>query len=262
MSKTLFVPAIMLIIGSFALHAPAQETPIRQATPPQDRAVSTNFKLDRPAVEYFAAKLVLCNNAEIEMGMMAASKASTPEVKEFAKMLATEHAQANTKLQPFLPNYAVRPKTSASPSGVSQTENETDQQRLASERNERSAVPQRTEGVNPRQEIVETDYREEAPVATLKQLHEICRMAHQNYMEVCTKKLSQHSGEDFDTEFLRVQAATHVALIAELKALESKVDGEFQSVVREAKTNAEEHLVKVEKLCKHLDQNTTSSRDR
>lgn len=304
MSKVTWVPTALCLFGFLTAEAVAQQTqpqtprqtPPRTADQQQDRNAQDMGKLGRPMTELFASKLALCNNAEIEISKLAASKASSDEVKQFAQMLAQDHAQSNSKLESFLPDYADRShapsgQPGSTRDGAQTSAQETEQQRIARERQQSTGTPNQVAQQQPGQQqpgqqlpdqqqpgqpqlsqqqpgqlgdrrITETEYRVESPTAMLRKIYEIAKTAKDNHVEACKEKLSEKSGAEFDKAFVTGQVASHGALIAELEALESHSDGEFQNLVREAKTSAEGHLKKAEQLCKQLEKSNGNSNDR
>ncbi len=101
-------------------------------------------------------------------------------------------------------------------------------------------------------------------VAILHRLFEVCQAAHVNHMAACKDMLSQKSGSEFDKAYMGSQIVGHMALVAELKTLESRSPKDFQSVIREATASVEGHMQKAVSICKSLDhdqkKNETSSR--
>ena len=63
-------------------------------------AVAANTAKDHD----FAIKAAQGGKAEVDMGQLAASRASDPKVKEFGQKMATDHAKANDELQAVASN--------------------------------------------------------------------------------------------------------------------------------------------------------------
>ena len=73
-------------------------------TPPatmDSAGMSTLNDMDRN----FVSKVSIANNAEAELGRMAASKGNTAGVKDFGNMMAMDHGDAQTKLKAIASSY-------------------------------------------------------------------------------------------------------------------------------------------------------------
>src|SRR6188472_3738223 len=74
-------------------------------------AVGTAGEADRTAVhdseKDFVRKHLADGEAEIELGRMAAQKASNPEVKRFAQMMVDDHTKAGAELKQVAAKYNV-----------------------------------------------------------------------------------------------------------------------------------------------------------
>ena len=104
----------LLFAISCACVGVGQQTEPRATKDADENARSPSLThIDRPMVEFFASKLVLCNNAEIQIGQLAAKKSANTEVKQFAEMLAKDHAKFNEQLKPFVASYSAEPNALA-----------------------------------------------------------------------------------------------------------------------------------------------------
>ena len=65
--------------------------------------------------------------------------------------------------------------------------------------------------------------------------------------------MSKKSDAEFDKAFMAAQVVGHNALLAELKALESRSPSDFQTVIRSAKESVQNHMQKAESICKTLE---------
>jgi predicted outer membrane protein len=252
MSKQVFAALVVsiAIVGQTIAQQTTPQTPPREPQK-QEPTTSTNpSAMDRPMVEFMAAKLTLCNNGAIEAAKWAQSKASNADVKQFADMLAKEHAQANEKLRPFIGTYANMLQASPSARDVSAATPETKAE-PADRANREPAVADKAQ---PTQEkaVVETSHRV-GDAATLQQLFKISKDAHEIHAAKCKEMVSSYTGADFDKAFLGAQVAGHVILLSELKALEKNSTGQFQTAVREMATNVDEHLKHAQSLCKKME---------
>jgi putative membrane protein len=76
-------------------------------------AVGTAGEADRTAVhdseKDFINHVLSDGTAEVELGKMAAERASNPEVKRFAQMMVDDHTKAGTELKAIATKYGVQP---------------------------------------------------------------------------------------------------------------------------------------------------------
>ncbi len=228
-----------------------------KVAPKQDetkRVATKTTTLDQPFVEFFASKIVLCNNGEIHKSQFAAGKATNNDVKQFADMLAKDHAKFNEQLKPFNASYGVEPITSTSATAQKSTAQGAVKADTDQNKDEVAAKEKPAEAKAPAiiKTTTETSLRT-GDNATLQRLFEICQAAHDNGMAACKEKMAKISGHEFDKAFIGSQAVAHGMMLSELKTLESRSTGEFQSAIREMRTSVESHLAKAEGLCKTLD---------
>lgn len=255
----------LLFVIPLSVQLAAQETPTRE--PPvrdQQQPTTTAKQFDRPLVEFFAAKLVLCNKAQIQAANMAKEKATNAEVKQFAEMLLKDHTQANEKLRSFVASYAAAHSGGAEPR-VAEAARQTDpanppKQDLA--KGDKPADP-KAKPVDPQAKpadraVTETSLRT-GDSATLQRVFEFYVDAHEAHMAKCKEMMSKLSGADFDKAWMAAQIGAHVAFLAELTALESRSTDQFQTAIRDIRTTVESHLQKAEAICKQLDSTKPTS---
>lgn len=242
MTKCFKSSAAMLLAVCCANVGVGQQTETR---PAQNRAATARHaestQLDQPMVEFFASKLVLCNNAQIQMSQLATTKSANSDVKMFAEMLASDHAALNEQLKPFIASYGEQPAAVA-----------TDRVSVKKPIVTGKAETQPGQGDANSKAQPETS----SPTgdhAVLHRLFEICQAVHVNQMAAGTDMLSQKNGSEFDKAYMGSQVMGHMALIAELQTLESRSPKEFQNIIREATTSVESHLQKAAGICKVLD---------
>ncbi len=198
---------------------------------PQDEKMAMN--------QFLASKLILCNNEVIKMSQAAAEKSDHNGVKELAAMLVQQHQQMNEKLQPFKARYA-------------------DNAMLADDRaNSDSATLVAGDNTAPKN-VRETGFRE-SPNSVYSEMYMICRQASQYKQEQCERMMSQASAEDYNMAFVGAQIAGHQMFSAELRAIEERSTGEFQSTIREARQTVDSHLEKATQLAKQLKGDSNSA---
>lgn len=261
---TIWATTILLGVSSIAYSKPQETTPPRSDSPrtQTDPRTTQQGSLDKPLMDFFAAKFVLCNNGEIQAGQMAADKSENAEVKEFGRMLVQDHAALNQRLASMLPAYAERPVAPRTDLGQTDTKQEAQAKTdsaLKTEQATKTGDPSAKAASQPSKEVRETSLRVESD-ASLEKLYHICHVAHENHSSMCKEKLSKLTGNEFDTAFLLGQIAAHSMLLAELKALESQSSGDFQSLVRDAQTKVDGHIRHAEGLVKKIARAADSAR--
>jgi putative membrane protein len=92
MKKTLMV---MALAGALAAPAAAQATKTPKAQQPTATTGTSVAATDRA----FAREAALGSMAEVDLGNLAKEKASSPEVKQFAERMVTDHSKANDELK-------------------------------------------------------------------------------------------------------------------------------------------------------------------
>lgn len=232
--------ASLIVICSFESGVARQTQPLDRQNRNEVARPDGQAELARPIVEFFASKLVLCNNAEIQIGQMAAKKSTNSEVKQFAEMLATDHAKFNEQLKPFVASY------SEQPIAITEKTNTTNPSAIAAD------------GVRLDQDPANSKTQKETSLrldtqSTLQSLYEVCDATHKNHLAACTEMLTKKSGKEFDKAFVGSQIVGHMQLLAELKALETRSGNEFQTVVRGAIKSVEAHMQAAESLCKTME---------
>jgi putative membrane protein len=96
--------AVLLISGS----ARAQEQSDTDRFQNQRNSAPANAAGDQKG---FVKKMLLANMAEIQLGQMAESQASSADVKSFAQMMVAHHTQANQQLLPLAQQLGVQQPT-------------------------------------------------------------------------------------------------------------------------------------------------------
>lgn len=242
MSQSFRIPAAMLLAAICVNFGVGQQTETRPAL---SRAESTRqtepTQLDRPLVEFFASKLVLCNNAQIQMSQFVATKSANSDVKKFAEMLGSDHASLNVALTPFIASYGEAPAGAV-------TDRVSAKKPVVIDNADASRAP-----VDANSKIQPETVLNTGDKAVLNRLFEICQAAHVNQMSACKDMLTQKSGSEFDKAYIGSQVIGHMALVAELKALESQSPKDFQIVIRDATASVEGHMQKAVSICKALD---------
>jgi putative membrane protein len=71
----------------------------------------SSHQLSQSDQKKFVQKMMVANMAEIQLGQLAETHASNPDVKTFAEMMVTDHTKANEQLMPIAQQLGVTPQT-------------------------------------------------------------------------------------------------------------------------------------------------------
>ncbi|GAB5442671.1 MAG: DUF4142 domain-containing protein [Fuerstiella sp.] len=189
--------------------------------------------------QYFTGRLMLMNHSTILMSDLAARESSTKEVQQFANQLHKAHAKLNRQLAEAAPKIpAIATLDSAG------------KPHKAGFRG--SPVVERTEAPKEDTEELPRERGElkESFDSPLMHALSIERKATDNYLLESTTMLSHHSGQDFDMGYLGFQIGQHTWMLAELKAMESVEDKQFQKLVSDATKHVKKHLKEARELSK------------
>lgn len=213
--------------------------------------------------DYFAGRLMLMNQSTIQMSKMAAERATSPQVKQFAETLVQGHEELNKQLKECAPGIA------AMALSESATQHETGFRGTANaERNPGTDRPDEegAERTPPRgtdqatfEQAEDGDHQALAIAKrgdkgkAVDQILKIERKATENYIRQSTQMLQHYEGQDFDMGYLGFQIGSHIWALAELQALQSQGNEKFQQVVAEATSKVEHHLQEAKEISKALE---------
>ncbi|QDV75324.1 DUF4142 domain-containing protein [Botrimarina mediterranea] len=181
-----------------------------------------------------ASCLILANLGEIEIAKFAEENLDDGDVKKFAKTLAEDHKKLNKELERFAPQAASTKLSSDSSSW------DRDQQRSQ----------QAGTNITPGFDNPSASQQTAAQNPTDKKLFQIEKEATQNCVAMTKEELQETSGKEMEQAFLGCQVATHIQMVAHLKAAENAVSPELKQVVADAKEKVQSHLDKAKKLMK------------
>ncbi len=197
--------------------------------------------------EYFAGKLMLMNHSTILMSDMAARETSSEDVMQFANTLHRAHAKLNRQLSDSAPDIAAI--TTLDSAG---------KPHATGFRGSPPVEREETVGEQAADREVtadQTDHRRQKKSANglLQQILSIERQATSNYLQSSTEMLSKYKGQDFDMGFLGLQIGQHTWALAELKAMKSVGDDDFQKLISDATKQVEQHLNEARRLSKQYE---------
>ncbi len=271
----------LALMGLACTTAFAQDTKIKgQETPAQKRADRAEARADRlstkadadprgndaAVAEYFAGKLMLMDQSTIQLAQLAEERSTNEKVKQFAGMLVEEHTKCSEKLRDSAPgvvSVTLLQSTGITHAAGFRGENQADENSDAvdnpakGEKNpaRKPAGAKRLIGNEPVDNDLEDDVNPKKTVHAMTPLHRILtieRQATENYVASTTEMLSQYDGQEFDMGFIGFTIGSHTWALAELKAMDSVGDEKFQTLINDATTKIEQHMMKAEQLSKEL----------
>jgi len=220
------VAASTLAVGSLRADEPA--------TRQQNQAARPAAGEQDPLAEYFAAKLLLANKAEIALSKIAEQRSQNAEVKQLAAMLIRDHEKLDQQIAQLAPQAAAK---FAARTGRRTTE--TPEQIRTSEQT-RTGAREQAAGENSAHGV----------------LTRLCQIEHKAcdiHTEHCKAMLERYQGQDFDMAYLGMQIGAHTWLLSELEAIGNVGNSEFQALVTEARQSVEQHLTKAKQLAQKLE---------
>jgi predicted outer membrane protein len=201
---------------------------------------------DRELVNFLAGKLMLCNQAEVQLIQMAADQLKNPEVKQFAEQVAQDHRQLNEQLKqqiPGLTSIQLGPQQ-----GTARTQ--------PGRPGVQPQAQQRTEQLGQRQPGQQANYQSGS---ITDQLTKIAQHTVQNNLQMTSECFQEHQG-DIDGDFLGQQIGGHMWLISELKAIQEVGPEQLRPFAQQAEQKVQHHLDTAKELAKRFKDERTAQR--
>ena len=248
--------ATTMIVTATLMAAPAlaqQAQPVQPGQParpgvqvqvnPNRTAVGTQANAGQAASAMItehtlAACVAIANQEEVAIAKMAADKAKSKDVKEFAKMLADDHQGFLKKLQRFAPEAQETLQAASSQPNPSRV------QPVGG-----AAQPQ-AQAAQPGQPIQQVAAQTDGTQVDVIQLH---REVAQQCLADAKKKMGEMDGDKFDICFIGHQIAKHEEMKTKLTVFQRHASGEFAQLLATGLQTTETHLKKAEDIMKDLD---------
>jgi predicted outer membrane protein len=202
----------------------AEDTKQPQTRTTKTQATEKVSAEDSHLADALAQHLANGNKAEIELGKLAAEKASSPEVKEFAQMMVKDHMAFLAKVEKF---------TDEKSQPVAGTDRKTFD---TPSEEKRPIIKNEPKTDEPQEQRV--GFRGDKHAA----MEKIGKRAGEIELQMTKDLLNKFQGHEFDMAYIGQQIAGHTHMVATLKAMEEGTSGEFQAVVKEGAKTAEMHL--------------------
>jgi predicted outer membrane protein len=184
--------------------------------------------------------VALDNYAEVELSKLAAEKASSDQVKQFAQTMVKAHTQYGEKLKQFAPG-ATDQLSSEGAAGI------------------RPGAPGQIRGqagagqAGAGQAGAGQLGAGQAGGQWQAQLLQIGQKCTQNKLQLTKEMLEDKQGAEFDKGYIGTQVAAHINALATHRALEGVGSEEFQQVVQEGTQHIEQHLKQAQAICETLE---------
>lgn len=185
--------------------------------------------------EQLANWLLVDNRGEIQLARLAQERASSDDVKEFAKKVIDDHAQVVEQLQPF----AGQGRGTRQGGDYQATTQRNRFSQATNNRNEPYAQPnaqgrgsQQPGGLNL--------------VRLKQQLGQQCLASAEHELE-------QKEGGDFDKCYIGMQIAKHMEMLDTLKVFSRYASPELDQLIEQAEQTTDDHLEHAKHLIKQLD---------
>lgn len=220
---------------------------------------------------------LLKNQEEINMAKFALERSQNEKVKAFAQRLIDDHEKYGQSLERF----ARHSKSDNKPANVRDGQAQTTFQRQPAQVQVQPGIPgqpaspaqPQTLPANPSDRtVVDTPTQPGeriqvrvgyagTPNSLEDTWYQIERKAVQNCEQMTKEMLSKEKGADFDHCFIGTQIAAHTAMLAQMKAAEPHVSGEFQQVLRNGIQTVQQHKQHAEELRAELSRENNSDRN-
>jgi predicted outer membrane protein len=195
--------------------------------------------------EQLASWLLVDNRGEIQLARLAQERASSDEVKDFAKKVIDEHAQLVEQLQQF----AGQGRGTRQGGEYQATAQRNRSSQATNMRNEQYGQPNAAGRGNQQPGGLNL-------VRLKQQLGQQCVASAEHELE-------QKEGEEFDKCFIGMQIAKHMEMVDTLKVFSRYASQELDQLIEQAEQTTEDHLQHAKHLIKQLekgDDSSTSSR--
>jgi putative membrane protein len=210
--------AALLTITLAMAHAgnlAAQDPKTNPQNPPGQPAGMNAMDHDR----HFATCLLVGNNNEIALAEIAVQRASDSEVKQFAQKMIDDHKKIGQDLQRFAPGVVA--SAGHDRSGAPTTRDNKGEERLAGERDRRTATGETGRSFDPDMLI--------------KELGDQC-------LESSRKALEGKSGKEFDRCFMGMAIGAHMAVNDEITVFDRHAGPELKKVLEDGQKVVKAHL--------------------
>lgn len=267
-AAAMFLGSSVFVTGAFGQAAQPtrpgvqiQVNPSRQGQP-QQAAGQPQVLVTQQSM---AACLAIANQEEISLAEIAADKAKSDDVKDFAKTVIDDHQAFLKKLQKFTPE-ARRDSLDQTTSNGSQVNQAGGPQSRPDRPVQQTAGQQQPRQQQPATQQQPTAQQQPAThQATAVDMIQLHREMAQQCLADSKKRMAKEEGDKFDACFIGHQIGKHEAMKTTLTVLQRHSSGEFAQLLADGLETTEEHLKQAEKIMNGLrdeksDQRVTSDK--
>ncbi|MCE5267903.1 MAG: DUF4142 domain-containing protein [Planctomycetaceae bacterium] len=237
----------VLFILSFAGLAMGQATPPASGRTEEATPEGAAGRIGERLEQHMAACLILGNQEEVAISQFAEKRAQNRDVKRFAQVMVTDHTRAISMLERFAPNFFL---------------NAMRERRLTMTGNGApTADPPGQAADDPPADVGSSGRASDAKNVTgeswrgqgvMRTFLDIGLQTSENIISLTKNELGQQQGEGFDKAYLGQQIASHINMLAGLRAMEPYASGELRTIVRQAISETEKHMDDARNLMKNV----------
>ncbi len=179
--------------------------------------------------KHIAVCLILGNQEEAALGQFAQDRAQNDQVKQFARMMAEEHQQANAKIQQAVPQVANLDL------------------KLTATEGRAGAAPGQAARDNQRQSATG------AQAGGQDQMVQFAKQVKQECLNLTQAELGKKQGAEFDKCYIGQQIVAHTGMLAQLKVGQKHASNELQPIIQEGTQMTEHHLAQARQIMEQLE---------
>lgn len=200
---------------------------------------------------FLVSKLMVTNQAKIELSQMASEMVQNEEVKEFAKKLAKDHQKLHEELMQLSSEDVDRRRPGQARPG------QADQNRADETQPGQARRPQQRADSPAKNRAGQPAMRGQGPLP--QQLMRIFEQTSELKLLMIKDLLGEvGEGKGLDMAFVGIEILEHTEMLAELDAMKDVGSEDFQQLVGKAHESTREHLEKAKELAKKLKEDDPS----
>ena len=243
----------------FASLAMAQQAQTKNtdAQQPKQKAGQAGQRANwKNSDQALATCVAIGNQEEVTIAKFAQEKASSDEVKDFAKMMVSDHQAFLQKLEHYAPEATRDGYLNEHPQNASNDAAKPSsgvQVRVQPAGGANAA----TTSSDAIQQTAGVEINAGAPGVDFIQLH---RELASECIRASKEELGKKEGKKFDECFIGYQIAKHAEMKTKLTVFERHASGELKQLFADGRETTEKHMKKAESIMKNLDSDRSSDK--